>query len=347
MALSLTLVATSFAEDGRWDGFSAPEIMSEGFIHHMSTLPLEGTIEIGPKAWSGHYWPSQKGGINHRWNSPAQEGFKYSSPTLEKIKNMSLEELAQLSPAEKYDLYTGKYDYPLKKEAATHASKRADDWAGICHGWAPATLHHNEPTAKTLTNLDGLRIPFGSSDIKALLSYYYAFHYDAESTDQVGKRCFYGNWMGGARGCGNDLNAGALHIILANKLGLERTGFIADVDRYKEVWNQPVVAFKSVILADNLPADLDSASGTVKRMKIATELFYVDESDAPTWNIVHGTKDQIISKRDLVYFLEINSDGFIIGGDWISDERPDFLWNKPKAPSFEGILGRLPELLND
>src|SRR5690606_15230131 len=118
---------------------------------------------------------------------------------------------------------------------------------------------------------DGIQIPFGSSDIKALISYFYAFHID-QSVDQMGLRCFFGSWMGGYRGCNEDLNAGAFHIVISNKIGLQKEGFMADVERFREVWNQPVVAYKSKILAANLPRSSKAASTAVKEVRIATEL---------------------------------------------------------------------------
>lgn len=351
MLISGLVISLSQAEANgileSWKGFSDPEIMASGFTHKLKELPLEGSIDIGPKAWSGHYWPSQEGGINVRWYHPDKEGFKYKSPTKEQVKLMSLNELAALAPTEKYDLFTGHYDYPMKELAATAASRLAPDWAGICHGWAPATLNHNEPTPKVMTNPDGVKIPFGSSDIKALLSYYYAFHHETKGSHQLGLRCFFGRWMGGAKACQEDLNAGAFHIVISNMLGLRREGFMADVDRYKEVWNQPIVAFKSKIVADQLAPSKGAAESAVKEMKIETDFFYVDEVDNVTWDVVHGTKDQLIAKRTYSYNLEINASGNIVGGSWDSDERPDFLWNKEKATTFNGILSLLPQLLND
>ena len=330
-----------------WRGFSSPELMASGFNNQMNLLPLEGTIQINPRAWSGGYWASHKGGINIRWNTPTKEGFDYSSPSKAKVLTMSLAELATLAPTEKYDLFTGSYDYPMKARAATAASEQAPDWAGICHGWAPATLNHNEPTPKVMTNPDGIQIPFGSSDIKALLSYYYAHHHKTDSSHQVGLRCHFGQWMRGSKTCQDDLNAGAFHIIMSNMLGIRKEGFVADVDRFKQVWNQPVVAYKTTILADNLKPSRSAANSAVKEMKVSTEFFYVDESDNSTWEVVHGTGEQFISKKTYAYTLEIDAAGKIVGGSWDSALRPDFLWNKEKATEFIGILSRLPELLND
>jgi hypothetical protein len=350
MALVL-IVQTAIAQDGfveAWKGFSEPEIFSSGFTHDFKSLPLEGSMQIGPKAWSGDYWSSKRGSINIRWNSPSQEGFDYVSPTKAEAQKMSLQQLALLSPTEKYDLLSSHYDYPLKKEVEGVASKVASDWAGICNGWAPASIFHNEPQPKVLTNADGIQIPFGSSDIKALISYFYAYHHD-NGVNQMGLRCFFGSWMGGARGCSDDLNAGAFHIVITNKLGLQKEGFMADVDRYREVWNQPVVAFKSKVLAANLPKSSKAAETAVREVRIATEFFYVDESEDNTWEPAHGTKNQAIAKREYQYRLELNAEGKIVGGEWESKERPDFLWNKlpAKTEEFTGLMIYLPQLLND
>jgi len=345
--LSLSSLIRAESHFEAWKGFSDPEIMSSGFTHELDKLPLNGTIDINPRGWSGDYWASKKGSINFRWNSPNPEGFKLKSPTQIEAKAMSSAQIATLAPSEKYDLLLGNYEYPLRKEVEDVASKLSSDWAGICHGWAPASLHHHEPQPKVLRNPEGLLIPFGSSDIKALLSYYYAFYAEDESTHQVGLRCFFGRWMGGARGCNEDLNAGAFHIVMSNMLGLRGEGFVADIDRFKEVWNQPIVAFESEITSPRLAPSEFAAKNTVYELRIKTKLFYVDESDENSWQSVFGTNQQKISARQLQYRIELNREHKIIGGTWESEERPDFLWNRDKAKHFKGLFYRLPELLND
>lgn len=353
ITLSLCVSNLSFAQsqsevniDGAWAGFSDPEIMSSGFTHKFSALPLEGQMETGTKAWSSTYWPSNKGSIANRWNSPNKETFNYASPNRAQVGAMSQAQLAVLSPAEKYDLLLGQYDYPLKSIAHGSSSRHAKDWAGICHGWAPAALHHSEPTPKTITNPDGIAIPFGSADIKGILSLYYAFYTDDQETDQIGLRCFFGSWLGGAKGCNEDLNAGAFHIVIANKMGIQKEGFLVDIDRYNEVWNQPALGYKSRVVNNYLPRSRGAASNATHEIRVATDFFYIDESE-PTWNVVYGTKDQVVTKKEYLYRLEINAQGNIVGGVWESEERPDFIWNKNKVTAFEGIFSRLPELLND
>jgi hypothetical protein len=328
-----------------WRDFSDPDIMGSNYNHYFFELPNEGSIIDGKRAWSGHFWPSREGGINNRWNTETKEGFSYKSPSKATVLQYSDEQLKRLAPTEKFDLYLGRYDYPLKNEAKGTASRRAADWAGICHGWAPASLHHTEPTPKTLTNPDGLKIPFGTSDIEALLSYFYAFYHESE-TNQIGLRCFLASWIGVARGCNDDLNAGAFHIIISNKLGLEKVGFLMDRDRYKEVWNQPVVGYKSTVASRSLTPSRESAKGTVREFRIQTELYYVNES-LPQWTPVHGTENQKIEVMELQYRIELDKNDKIIGGEWESSDRPDFLWNKTKTTEFTGLLSGLENLLND
>jgi len=351
-SLMLTLLLTQVSAYGQtqlklmesWSGFSAPDILSSSYTNQLQSLPLAANLEDGKHFWSGDYWASAKGSINYRWYS-SKNGFGYRSPGLDRLKTMSQEELKDLSPSEKFDVLMGRYDYPLKNDADRGASPRAPIWQGLCHGWAPASLHHAEPKPKTLRNPDGILVPFGSADIKALVSYYYAF-IDTDATGQMGLRCFFGGWLGGVKGCDQDLNAGAFHIVIANELGLKRKGVLMDVDRYRQVWNQPIVGYKSEILHSNLSPSLGAASGTVREMRVATELFYVDEVD-PTWEPVIGTNLQKISKRDLLYRIELDSTGKIIGGEWEGWDRPDFLWNKLKTSKFNGLLSGLEKLLDD
>lgn len=330
-----------------WKGFSDPEIFSSGFTHKLSDLPLEGKLDVGTRAWSGDYWSAKKGSINYRWNAPTKIGYDLNSPSKATAARMSEAELATLAPSEKFDLLMGRYDYPFVREVDGVATPAASIWAGICHGWSPATLYHNEPTPKLLTNPDGIAVPFGSGDIKALISYYYAFHHKGD-VDQVGLRCFFGRWTGGAaaRGCKEDLNAGAFHIVLTNKIGLQKEGFVMDLDRWREVWNHPVIGYSSTILANNLQPSRDAATTTVKEIRVKTVITHADGS-APTWGTVHGTENQKSDKQEFTYRLELNSEGKIVGGSWESDKRPDFIWNVQPATEFSGILNGLQALLND
>lgn len=267
------------------------------------------------------------------------------SPTREEASKMSIESLSHLSATEKYDLFTGRYDYPLKKEVETKADSSAARWEGICHGWSPAALNHNEPTPKTMTNPDGIVIPFGSSDIKALLSYYYAFQFKVADIHQMGRRCSRRLMPRGSRDCKQDLNAGAFHIVVANLIGIEGIGFIADMDRFQQVWNHPVHAYSSEVEKIK-KVQRNSADGTEKVLHIKTTITYTDEAGS-TWEPLIGTQGQKLLTKEFEYDLDINANGQIIGGEWTSIIRPDFIWTTEKALIWVGQFDRLNELLND
>lgn len=327
-----------------WRDYSDPNIMSPHFERSFEKLPLSGLTSDTQKLWANDYWPRRRGGINYRWNSPEPKGFDLVSPGRSEVLKMSQMEIATLAPSEKLDLLNGNYDYPLKAEVDRGSSKTAPLWHGICNGWSPAAINHNEPLPKTVANPDGVLIPFGSSDIKALISYYYAFKHRVESTNQMGRRC---NFNFGTH-CDDDLNAGAFHIVLTNKVGIEQSSFVADVERKRQVWNHAVNEYTTTVVNANLPPDeRESAPGTVRRVHVKTVMSFVMEIKKNNWEPVLGTDDHVNDVRNYEYYLELNSAGEIIGGEWISHARPDFLWTMPKAREFGGYFTRMPELLND
>jgi hypothetical protein len=283
--------------------------------------------------------------INIRWNTPEQEGFHLKSPTRDEAMHMSIEELSHLAPSEKFDLLLGDYDYSLVKEVDDHAYKGAPEWYGICHGWAPASLNHSEPTPKTLRSADGIHVPFGSSDIKALLSWYYAYHNDKAPTHQMGKRCF---WPYMNPGCSkNDLNAGAFHVTVANTIGLMNQSLILDIEKTELVWNHPLHDYQITVMKDHLAPSMSSAPGTAKRMMVKMDLRYIKESAINTWAPFFLTTGQTIEKVTYQYTLDLDRSGKIIGGDWVGKARPDFLWSMDRVTAFEGKFQRLSELLDD
>lgn len=314
-----------------------------------SQLPLSGDIRDNRKYWSGDYWAFQKNSIARRWYATTDESKSRPSPDRHEIQGLTLDEVADLSPAEKWDLYLGRYDYPLTNEVRSKIKPGAKDWEGICDGWVAATVHHSEPGPRTLRNPDGVIIPFGSDDVKALLSYYYAFYHQVPTTHQIGKRCENNRriFRSSPPECKDDLNAGSFHLALANTVGLKKTSFLMDIKRYKEVWNQPVVAFTSeVVKVDDTPSSR-ATEGTQKVLRIKTIVTYVDNAEFNSWYPINGTEWQKYGTLNYEYQLYLNASDEIIGGEWKSSERPDFLWRKPAVGPghFKGILEFLDVLI--
>lgn len=344
MFLSLELHAKPDSIQEAWQGISDPAALGTGFTHRLSKLPKIASVDQNPYAWSGSGWVSKMGGINFRWNSIYVTPFYYQSPSLRELRRYRPENIAALSPTEKYDIFMGRYDYPLKQEVFRTVSPEALDWEGICHGWAPASLNHPEPIPVYATNKDGITVTFGSSDIKALLSYYYAAHTNTDGTTYAGLRCNFGRWVGGRNECDQDLNAGAFHIIISNLIGLRKEGIVADLDRYNEIWNHPLVAYLTRYTSKFRNPSPNAAANAYKEVTVETRVFYVD-GGPNSFLPLHGTPGQQIGEAVYRYTLELDAAGNIVGGEWLSKRRPDFLWKKPKVEKFEGLLFALPRLL--
>lgn len=301
-------------------------------------LPLEGEVKNKDFFWSGDSWRLIYGSINFRWNSPRKEGRFASPPAPRELKNFTEEQMKELAPSEKYDLLLGRYDYPLKHEVDRFIPNQPESWEGLCHGWAGATMNHKEPKPKTFINPDGLKISFGSSDIKALLTYYYAGVFVPDEL-QIGKRCE-------ERGlleedfCTEDVTPVEFHAIITNKIGLRGDSIVIDIDRYREVWNHPITGFETTILSDRV-------TNSGRDLLVKTKMSYIDVVEKSFWEPTNGTYSQMFSTQELRYKLKLDHLGNMIHGEWVSRDRPDFIWVVNKVENFTGYLSDLKRLVND
>ena len=155
-----------------WDKKNEPELMRGKYINDFRKLPLSG--ELSRKLWSGDYCFSYHGGITYRWNqeiaSEENEVDRYGYDVLKayQLKNFNL---AALSPSEKYDLYLGDLDFTLTRyeRQRTQVLKtvkgspeynkkfKIPEWEGLCHAWAPATIHYKNPEpVEVIGRLEGM-----------------------------------------------------------------------------------------------------------------------------------------------------------------------------------------------
>jgi hypothetical protein len=373
----VTLASTAFAE--RWDRSNNPSnfnaITKNMMKFSLVDLPLEAKLQDESLGWSDSFWPSKRGGIAFRWNHPDPQPFTYMLHSKEQILKMSQEELSRLSPAELYDISQGDYRFRLTRKVHRKYSPRDLWWEGICHGWAQAAANYSEPDKVVVTNRDGVKVPFGSSDVKALLSMHDAYNSKGRYV-RVGNRCrVWGKVEGEVlapdgdvppvserdanRSECRDVNAGSFHVVLTNMIGINSQSFAADVDRYSDVWNQPVTSYKSMLHEEIALTDSDKRSGVFKKVRVTTTMVYSEElilyspkAEASGYQgfiskePVTGTPAQTYSEKNYEYILELDSFGNIIGGEWISETRPDMLWMKAKDARFRNGKFRL-EGLND
>jgi hypothetical protein len=331
--------ALAMKSDEAWHSYSDPTILSQNFETRFFLLPKAGQLNSLTNYWSGDYWPLKLGMIDYRWKDrnhklPAHLDFS-------KIAALSIEELNLLSPAEKLDLLNADSIFSIKNQIRSQIPYSPKSWEGLCDGWASASIHHQEPSAKILTNSQGVKIPFDSSDIKALLSYYYSQFVDHKGF--IGKRCE-NSFPRNNSNCTQDLNAGAFHIIISNFIGLDQRAIVADLKRFNQVWNHPIVGYESKIIQEIPGQKSDSAPGTFRRVKLKSKIYYIAESINHSQPVL-GTSLQNEKSITFTYTLDLDQYGLIIGGEWESFDRPDFLWVPGKVEIFEGKFYRLNELI--
>lgn len=319
------------------------EISKEG-REAFRPLPLVGNIDETNSYWSGDHWPINKSSINIRWQTGQTNSQEYHSPSYEELVTLSEDEISLLSPSEKYDILMGHYDYPLRQSVQEKINLIALAWEGIGDGWAAATAFHAEPAPVTMTNKDNITISFASSDIKALLSYYYS-HFHPSAKEQIGLRCNSAQEVAPEDpNCNDDLTAAQFHLALAKIIGQNKRPLIMDLDRFNQVWNHPILSYESTILQDGDPTG-DAPAEATKTIAIKTKVTYLDRSYNHAWNPVKGTWNQVKTNRVYSYHLHLNGSEEIIGSNWISFDRPDFLWIPQMAGEFTGTLSGLTELL--
>lgn len=170
------------------------------FVSGFDELPLSGQLDSTP--WTGSYWPKNKGGIGYRWQSNESHDYRLLAP--DEIAAAPREVIAGLSPAEKYDLYVGAGDWPLATSAFAGNSASEPDWSGYCHGWAPASMTYAQPQPIEVVGATGVTIPFGSADIKALLTF---FEGEVSATDYYAASS--GPWARDRLAAGGNCNSGA------------------------------------------------------------------------------------------------------------------------------------------
>ena len=369
---SLALVSEG-SMAAKWNRSNNPDffnrIGTKNMTKAFSELPLTARLLDDRFGWSESFWPSRKGGIAFRWNHPDPQPFKFRLHTKEELAAMTETELGQLSPAELYDISQGDYNYTLTKKVLRMYSPTDLWWEGICDGWATAANNYPEPAKTVVTNKDGIKVPFGSSDVKALISMHDTYNSKGLYV-RVGDRCKVNGKVPGEsfdadthpnfpserdaqRPECEDVNAGAFHIILASMIGVNSQGFVAEVDRFNDIWNQPVVGYESTIVGEVALTPADQRNGVARKVQLKTVMTYTEElvlynpkyeaeghlgfiSKEP----VTGTPAQTFSSRNYEYVLELDNMGNIIGGEWISATRPDMLWMKSRDAKF--MNGKVP-----
>lgn len=379
-SLIFTILILNTGEASVWEknGMNDPSFFNLT-TQKFQRLPKTGFSKN--RVLSSSHWLHKNGGISFRWQTNLKQ--------YEFLKRKDLQNgfpIKDLSPAEKYDLLRGDYNFSLARQERISSVNYKYEWEGHCHGWVSAGLKYSIPTEPvTLKNKDGIEILFYPQDIMAILSYFEGVRqtpwdfwvvehklpwllenvkfeknlarivsiinsiqdkdlredvlrkYSQSTNKKVFQEyllefvskfnlSFYSPYVGVKNNKdipeSNDLNPGALHLVLANSLGLKRRGVVADTDILSPVWNRPIVGYETTILDDYRGGR--SIGQNLRRLKIETVIHVVKER---TFSQNSKDKKDLINMK-LKYFLDLNQNGDIIGGEWLKgSEKVDFIWS--------------------
>jgi hypothetical protein len=320
---------------------------------------------LSEQPWSDDYWALYTGTLGKRYadpNFPHSDNWRTNlnyiiqNHPLDIFSSGNTSAIDKLSPAEKYDALVGDTNGSLTRRMWREGQYYYDQngevetWMGVCHGWAPAAYMLDRPiNAISVTAANGTPITFYPSDIKALASLLWANirtptrfiggrcnvenpETDLDSGRTLSQNCF-------------DSNPGAWFLSVVNQIGVSRRSFILDATYDYQVWNQPILSYRYIYfnpqtgqdtsnLADakiplsaytNDPFTQFRSSSATHVVGVAMEVEYMVETQ-PSHNTPDAPADDGVHTVWYEFDLELAGNGTIIGGEWLYNQHPDFLW---------------------
>jgi len=312
------------------------------------------------RPFNDSYWPTYRGIVAYRYldrNVPDSTSWSdhhsyYISHPAESYLT-SPEQTKKLSPAEKYDLLVGNSDWRLtralwKKGAdyLNQTGKNVPTWFGICHGWAAAS-HMLLPLPMApvqMVGANGQTVNFTSTDVRALQSYLWA--QTPPQASYIGTRCQggsvpVGTGPGGDMACVNN-NPMSWHLAVTHRIGRDGDSMVMDSSSNAEVWNYAVDSYyfryfnprtlktfrdwkDALVARSEFPGDPFArlrGEKAVYIVGVVMDVFYPAAIE-PREN---SSEDRLYENNHYVYDLELDENYQIVGGEWNTPGRPDFIW---------------------
>ena len=339
-----------------WSSNDTPSLFSDYLEYETAKLPRSGEAKVTP--WTGSYWPTYRDNINNRW-----AGADTQSPAAKYGEAFDVENLEDaISLHHGIDSVNGDEcttdddceNAACAKRNDQETGKCVETWFGICHAWAPATIMTPEP--KRPVTMNG--VEFKINDIKALVT---LLHNEVD-TKFLSGRCNgnnkkeeiefdeYGRPVSGD--C-IDTNPATYHIILANYLGIKKKSFVEDRTFDYEVWNQPMRNYEVTEWEEVTAAKANELIGAegdtylfndnaVKFYRVKNKVQYIGESPESLDGNLESVIDTYSHTDVYEYILEEDSNGRLIGGEWLNDSKinhPDFLWLPTNLKQVDKIAG--------
>lgn len=335
-------------------------------INRLSAIEDRGLSQgkTGIDLWSGSYWPHYQGSVSARYMDPLfiplidqEVQYKENLGLFQSLPMGSYKSLDTLSPAEKYDLLVGdeemtltSYSWELGKK--TMKGDTVSTWRGLCDGWASASQMMPRPQKSVVAHSpSGEAIKFFPEDLKALGSLLYAKAQGAPYF--LGKRCR-SPLLVFTNAC-DEINPGAFHLALVNRVGAMKKTFIGDIAPGGEVWNYPVKSYSSSYYnvfdkeeSSDFRSVMESYEKKDKKKKfvkhgdrhkqtkfivgVITKVVYQNMREK---NLVSssGIGEDSILEKEYRYDLELDENFTILGGENPAKNLPDFVW-APNDKSF-------------
>jgi hypothetical protein len=259
------------------------------FVWKFDDLPTKGTVPKFRVPYSGYIYPDTAGG---------------TSSVLSKYDRAFNNGRGMATSWERRD--TTAFRKPTRTGGFFGlfgmTTMQTPSWHGHCNGWASAAIRHAEPQNSVRRN----GVVFTPADIKGLLAEIYLYN------DTLN-----------LAGIDFPMNAGTLHVVMANWIGRGSHPIGMEADPGEEKWNYPVYAYA-----------YSHAKRPHNRVEVKMNMAYAKDS--------RGEAHQSPRNRRIKYFhysLDLNDEGEIIGGSFYRDSsRIDMLW-APLQPRQGGTEG--------
>lgn len=316
------------------------------------------TGKTGIDLWSGSYWPHFQGSVSARYMDPnfiplidQEVQYKQNLELFKSLPTAGYTSLDTLSPSEKYDFLVGDEEMTLTNYAWELGKKvmkgdTVSTWRGLCDGWASSSQMMPRPNKSVVAHTPaGQPITFFPEDLKALGTLLYAKAQGAPHF--LGKRCR-SPLLIFTNAC-DEINPGAFHLALVNRVGAMKKSFIGDIAPGGEVWNYPVKSysfkyynvfdkeessdFRTVMESydrkDKKTKKFVDHGGRAKETKyIVGVIAKITYQNMREHNIVsaNGVGEDSVLEKEYRYDLELDSNFKILGGENPSKNLPDFVW---------------------
>lgn len=282
--------------------------------------------------WSSGFFPSWYGREAGRWKDSrltliARTIFGTRPPTEAEAKVMNADEIAMLSPIEKYDLLIGDLSFKATRESlstAHNARPRPRFWNGLCNGISAAAMERAEPVLEVEeVSPSGQRVRFHPLDIKALLGLAYYF---PASDVELGSSCEV-TAFDAPRVCA--MSPALLTLATLNAVGRAKQSFQLDVHATEQAQYYAVASAEVALLGEPQPASLFEGRG-VKTVDVELR-FQLSATTLPdrVGDVAAGPgRYEAVGLRGVPFAwkatLVLDAQGELIGGKWEGDG-PDSL----------------------